>query len=64
MDCRSIDTAPKDQTSVLAFGRWGWEVMGYDLERKAWVTLPGYWEREPTHWAPLPEAPGATEGTG
>jgi hypothetical protein len=60
---QSIKTAPKDGTAVLAafpdsdlphsvrYGESGWEV--------AWDghVLSGY--DQPTHWMPLPDAPGA-----
>jgi hypothetical protein len=67
MEPQPIDTAPTPYgfCPILAFTvRFGWEVMsrgragkGCDCSGPHWVTLPGYWEREPTHWVALPNSP-------
>lgn len=37
-------------------GRW-------DAYWKSWLSVPGAWQRKPTHWMPLPDAP-TTQETG
>lgn len=59
-----IATAPPDRLILAWAPNWGWEVMArgtpgkhLDYDSTRWVTLPGYWERQPTHWVPLPKSP-------
>jgi hypothetical protein len=66
-----IETAPKDGTRIVTFGRLGHVIVGYDAERKhmpekqqslgysCWrVDWDGeYLASEPTHWIPLLESP-------
>lgn len=60
MDWQKIETAPKDQRSILAahersgIMRVCWRV-GVGHGRSAWDNGFGLWQ--PTHWQPLPPAP-------
>ena len=70
MDWRSIESAPRDGTDILACACWkhadgslrySWIAEGYLDEAGDWVfsSFPldeGDYSR-PTHWAPLPAAP-------
>lgn len=62
---KPIDSAPKDGTGILGY----WDVGGiHDCNFRAvkfhrgawWETNEDYKVREPTHWMPLPAAPGST----
>jgi hypothetical protein len=68
---RPIETAPRDGTKVLG-GWWfqksttrrDWVVATLKFAPKGrWVSVPGAWEYDPTHWAPIPSPPGSTEET-
>ncbi len=61
-DWQPINTAPKDGTYVLVYGRHEGVRIG------KWETLFDDWEApyeggllEPTHWMPLPDPPTAEE---
>lgn len=68
---RPIETAPKDGTSILIFGKWDGEISDW---RKVWpqsgvaawqdnewsavlTDIYGVWCALPTHWMPLPKPP-------
>lgn len=62
MNWQPINTAPKDETTVLL----GWDylqIVGlayWHTERDDWWALDGdtsYYTKNPTHWMPLPEPP-------
>jgi hypothetical protein len=66
---KSIDTAPKNGTSILVYRRWKkhqWLDHGYDhyIEIAYWKD-DDWWihafcppaSNDPTHWMPLPEPP-------
>jgi hypothetical protein len=70
MKWQSIETAPKDGTSVLVYGFWEGELHGQDDERDVWkahfvldewfVDGGEFYSQhviDPTHWMPLPEEP-------
>ena len=59
---RPIDSAPRDTTRVMLFAPTrafpeavivGW----YSDRGKEWLSEPGMWQRNPTHWMPLPDTP-------
>ncbi len=58
-----IETAPKDGTRVLAARKWKKGQWVYRIAHWAdrglgnWVSDPGEWLVQPTHWQPLPPAP-------
>ena len=62
---RTIDSAPKDGSAILMFGRLRGNqrqkyVVGYWQDRSCgeWVSSPGqYQARQITHWMPLPDPP-------
>jgi len=65
MEWQPIETAPRDGTRVLLSKVGSTEVVsGYwngiryeDIPVDEWLTAPGGWRRQPTHWMPLPEPP-------
>jgi hypothetical protein len=67
MEPQPIRTAPagSEYRPILAYScQWGWEVMSRGWPGRHcdpcgphWVTLPGYYRREPTHWVALPAPP-------
>jgi uncharacterized protein DUF551 len=63
-----IETAPRDGSSTLLFGRWASDEQGlmsgpvigqFNYVRDAWefANAGGWWRIRPTHWMPLPEPP-------
>jgi hypothetical protein len=56
-----IATAPKDGKRLLLHpGKHGYSVVGRrSLTNRWWESLPGKYQIAPTHWMPLPPAPGA-----
>jgi hypothetical protein len=68
-----IETAPKDGAALLLFERRGAMVRRYNLNsfnpavggeffvgrlsKWGWVSMPGEYQRRPTHWHPLPKPP-------
>ena len=73
MEWKSIETAPKDGTRVLAYGKLGFEsdlgigTVEWDATWEVWECSPNeateYMPEkcELTHWMPLPPAPGKAE---
>ena len=61
---RSMETAPRDGTEVLAnTAGLGRAVVYWDDEEHKWGTGLGYLDRgAPTHWMPLPPPPTSAEG--
>ena len=61
---RTIETAPRDGTEVLAdTSGLGRVVVYWDDEESQWGTGLGYLDRgAPTHWMPLPPPPTSAEG--
>jgi hypothetical protein len=70
MKWQPIETAPKDETSVLLYGFWEGELNARDDQPEVWKAHFAYdkWWVEggeyysqcvinPTHWMPLPEPP-------
>lgn len=66
MEWQPIETAPKDGTVLLlgefrdgearAFvGRFGLKTGAHLIA--SWLSIPGYFQRIPTHWMPLPDPP-------
>lgn len=59
MNWQKMKTAPMDGTEILVYvPKYGRMVARYDTEKKAWLSLPGNYKREPTRWAEIPEVPG------
>jgi len=65
MEWQDIASAPKDGTRVLLFAPTrafpeaiivGW----YGVRGSSWMSEPGMWTRNPTHWLPLPTPPETT----
>jgi hypothetical protein len=67
---RTIDTAPRDGTRVLAYGEHGtdsdasWATVQWEEYYRGWVVRPNEASeydpevsRNITHWLPLPDAP-------
>lgn len=59
-DWQPIETAPRDANPVLAYTPFDdtcgcTRVLSY--AHGAWLSWPGPFEYEPTHWQPLPEPP-------
>ena len=65
---RPIETAPKDGTRILAYGKgpYGhveWFTSQWDKSQSCWVSEPNeateynYEDCHPTHWMPLPPPP-------
>jgi hypothetical protein len=54
-----IETAPRDGTIFLAFGRLvGIRMVTWRNHWNQWQVVPGYHQAKwPTHWMPLPEMP-------
>jgi hypothetical protein len=65
MDWQSIDTAPRDGTSVLVWfpelGHMVASFNGHDAVNNAggWSVGFDYYGPKPTHWMPLPPAPAS-----
>lgn len=63
---RPIDTAPKDGTDVLAFQRWddrADRILVMQFNNGRWRTnIHSFVPFDPSHWMPLPAAPGAFQG--
>lgn len=68
MSWQTIDTAPKDGTSILAWPCYSGHGV-CQVEWKAMKRVKGRWEHQwgrcvpiaPTHWMPLPEPPTPAE---
>ena len=69
-DWQTIETAPKDGTSILLYGYWEGEIHSIEDEKNIWMAQYTYGDwlinggdyygsyvRNPTHWMPLPEPP-------
>ena len=67
---QTIETAPKDGTSILLYGYWEGEIHKIEDEKNIWMAQYTYGDwlinggdsygsyvRNPTHWMPLPEPP-------
>src|SRR5690606_30789088 len=59
---KSMDSAPKDGTPILAKGRGprDWAVAAWEPAHQAWACAWDDWPLEgfePLHWQPLPEPP-------
>jgi hypothetical protein len=70
-DWQPIETAPKDGTDVLITDGEDYAVAHFDTVRHepCWrdcgdMGWAGMIDEEPTHWMPLPPAPGASRPTG
>jgi len=62
-DWQPIETAPKDGSRLLAGylhkGQWVYRIAHTGaLDR--WLSDPGDWAIQPTHWMHLPDPPSAT----
>lgn len=59
---KPIETAPKDGTFVLLWEKHaGLFVGNFRPGWASWLSMPGAYCRQPTHWHPLPAAPEAKE---
>jgi hypothetical protein len=59
---RDIATAPKDGTNFLALvshNRKHHQLVGCITPSGSFVSWPGRWNYQPTHWQPLPACPEA-----
>ena len=76
MEWQPIETAPKDETTILVYGCWEGELHGRDDEPDVWKAsyFYGTWSIEggeyysqrvinPTHWMPLPLPPNVSRET-
>ena len=52
-----IETVPKDGTAILAWTGHSHEIVEWDVDSKAWLTMEDALSRRVTHWMPLPEPP-------
>jgi hypothetical protein len=63
-DWRPIESAPRDGTDFLAlcdFRKTHHQMAGCFAPNGKFVSWPGRWNYQPTHWQPLPATP-AMEG--
>lgn len=60
-DWQPIETAPmvnRRDVLLCRASKGGRAMVGYWSEpQNVWITAPGGWKFEPTHWMPLPEPP-------
>ncbi len=57
-ELRSIETAPKDGSEILAFGGRRYDIVAWHTgHHSGFWTARSYLNFEPTHWMPLPEPP-------
>jgi hypothetical protein len=64
-DWMDIESAPRDGSDFLAlvpFAKKHHIVVGCFCKAGYFVSWPGRWTYDPTHWLPLPAAPVAREG--
>lgn len=58
MNWQTIETAPKDERILVWCKAHGSDTVIWDAEEDAWVLPESSMWRFPTHWMPLPPAPG------
>jgi hypothetical protein len=74
LEWQTMETAPRDGTDILACwdaptdmyrarGVVRWEVFNLSGDGY-WATRPGDWNKNPTHWQPLPEPPSPSHVEG